>query len=63
MGLILLAMVADPFVLRKRLSAQATINLGNVDSFGALSFTAMTNNAANTVVHGDIGSRPRSTPV
>jgi hypothetical protein len=38
------------------LSAQATVDLGNVDSFGALSFTAMTNASANTVVNGDIGS-------
>ncbi len=38
------------------LSAQPTVNLGNADSFGALSFTAMTNAGANTVVHGDIGS-------
>ena len=38
------------------LSAQATVDLGNVDSFGALSFTAMTNAVANTVVNGNIGS-------
>jgi ice-binding like protein len=37
-------------------SAQATVNLGNADSFGALSSAAMTNNGANTVVHGNIGS-------
>ena len=37
-------------------SAQATVDLGNADSFGALSFTAMTNAGANTVVHGNIGS-------
>ena len=37
-------------------SAQATVDLGNADSFGALSFAAMTNSGANTVVHGDIGS-------
>src|SRR6478672_10879126 len=37
-------------------SAQATVNLGNADSFGALSFTAMTNAGANTVVNGNIGS-------
>ena len=38
------------------LSAQATVDLGDVESFGALSFTAMTNAGADTVVHGDIGS-------
>jgi type VI secretion system secreted protein VgrG len=38
------------------LSAQASVDLGNADAFGALSFTAMTNAGANTVVNGDIGS-------
>jgi hypothetical protein len=56
MGLILLAVVLTLSFSGSALSAQATINLGNVDSFGALSFTAMTNNAANTVVNGNIGS-------
>lgn len=37
-------------------SAQATVDLGDADSFGALSFTAMTNAGADTVVNGDIGS-------
>lgn len=37
-------------------SAQATINLGNADSFGALSATAMTNAGSATVVNGNIGS-------
>ena len=55
-GLLLLAVVVTLSFSGSALSAQATINLGNVDSFGALSFTAMTNNGANTVVHGNIGS-------
>jgi Ice-binding-like len=55
-GLLLLAVVVSLSFSGSALSAQATINLGNVDSFGALSFTAMTNNGANTVVHGNIGS-------
>lgn len=37
-------------------SAQATVPLGDAESFGALSFTAMTNAGANTVVNGNIGS-------
>ena len=37
-------------------SAQATVDLGGAESFGALSFTAMTNAGADTVVYGDIGS-------
>jgi hypothetical protein len=37
-------------------SAQPTVDLGNADSFGALSFTAMTNAGANTVVNGNVGS-------
>lgn len=55
-GLLLLAMVLTLSFSGSALSAQATINLGNVESFGALSFTAMTNAGANTVVNGDIGS-------
>jgi hypothetical protein len=55
-GLLLLAMVLTLSFSGSALSAQATINLGNVESFGALSFTAMTNAGANTVVHGNIGS-------
>jgi hypothetical protein len=38
------------------LSAQATVNLGNAASFGALSATAMTNAGLDTVVNGNIGS-------
>ncbi|MDX6552943.1 MAG: hypothetical protein QOH74_1431, partial [Gaiellales bacterium] len=38
------------------LSAQATVDLGNAKSFGALSSTAMTNAGLNTVVNGNIGS-------
>jgi len=55
-GLLLLAMVVTLSFSGSALSAQATINLGNVDSFGALSFTAMINAGANTVVNGNIGS-------
>jgi hypothetical protein len=55
-GLLLLAMVLMLSFSGSALSAQTTINLGNVDSFGALSFTAMTNAGANTVVNGNIGS-------
>jgi type VI secretion system secreted protein VgrG len=55
-GLLLLATVLMLSFSGSALSAQATVNLGNVDSFGALSFTAMTNAGANTVVHGNIGS-------
>lgn len=55
-GLLLLAIVLTLSFSGSALSAQATVNLGNVDSFGALSFTAMTNAGANTVVNGNIGS-------
>ena len=56
-GLLLLAIVgfALAFAGSAR-SAQATVNLGDADSFGALSFTAMTNAGENTVVNGKIGS-------
>ena len=37
-------------------SSAPPVNLGNAESFGALSFTAMTNSGANTVVNGNIGS-------
>jgi Ice-binding-like len=37
-------------------SAQATINLGAADSFGALSAAAMTNAGGDTVVGGNVGS-------
>ena len=55
-GLLMIALVAMFSFAGSAFSAQATVNLGNADSFGALSFSAMTNNGANTVVHGDIGS-------
>jgi hypothetical protein len=56
-GLLLLAVVgfALAFAGSAR-SAQATVNLGDADSFGALSFTAMTNAGEDTVVNGNIGS-------
>lgn len=54
--LLLLAVLATLSFSGSALSAQATVNLGNAESFGALSFTAMTNAGANTVVNGDVGS-------
>src|SRR5438874_1633240 len=54
--LVLLAVLATLLFASSALSAQATVDLGNAESFGALSFTAMTNAGANTVVNGDIGS-------
>jgi hypothetical protein len=56
MGLLLLAVLVTLSFAGSALSAQATVNLGNAESFGALSFTAMTNAGADTVVNGDIGS-------
>ena len=44
------------------LSAQATVDLSNADSFGALSSTAMTNAGADSVVNGDIGSSTSIAP-
>jgi len=38
------------------LSAATTVDLGDAETFGALSATAMTNAGADTVVNGDIGS-------
>ena len=55
-GLFLLATLVTLLFAGSALSAQPTIALGNADSFGALSFAAMTNSGANTVVHGNIGS-------
>jgi hypothetical protein len=53
---ILVGMLATLAFAGTALSAQPTVDLGNADSFGALSFAAMTNAGANTVVHGNIGS-------
>ena len=53
---VLVAVVVTLSFAGSALSAQPTVNLGNADSFGALSFTNMTNAGANTVVHGNIGS-------
>ena len=53
---LLLAVLATLWLAGSALSAQPTVNLGNADSFGALSFSNMTNAGANTVVHGNIGS-------
>lgn len=55
-GLLMLAVLATLAFAGSALSAQGTVNLGNADSFGALSFTNMTNAGANTVVYGDVGS-------
>jgi hypothetical protein len=55
-GLLLLAVLVMLTFTGSALSAQATVDLGNADSFGALSATAMTNAGANTVVNGNIGS-------
>lgn len=55
-GLVALAMLVSLSFAGSARSAQATVDLGNAKSFGALSFAAMTNAGANTVVHGDIGS-------
>jgi len=56
-GLLLLAVVgfALAFAGSAR-SAQATVNLAQADSFGALSATAMTNAGGDTVIIGNIGS-------
>jgi hypothetical protein len=55
-GLFLLAVLVTLSFAGSALSAQSTVNLGNAESFGALSFSAMTNSGANTVVNGNIGS-------
>jgi hypothetical protein len=55
-GLFLLSLLAMLTFAGSALSAQPTVPLGNAESFGALSFTAMTNAGQNTVVYGDIGS-------
>jgi hypothetical protein len=54
-GLLLLAVLVTLSFAGSALSAPP-VNLGNADSFGALSFAAMTNAGANTVVHGNVGS-------
>ena len=56
-GLLLLAVVgfALAFAGSAR-SAQATVNLAQADSLGALSATAMTNAGGDTVIIGNIGS-------
>jgi hypothetical protein len=55
-GLFLLTVLVTLSFTGSALSAQATVDLGDADSFGALSFTAMTNAGGTTVVNGDIGS-------
>jgi hypothetical protein len=55
-GLLMLSVLVALSLVGSAAAAQATVDLGNVDSFGALSFTAMTNAGADTVVNGNIGS-------
>ncbi|MHB8644080.1 MAG: ice-binding family protein [Gaiellaceae bacterium] len=56
--LLLASLIALTFVASGsgRSTAQAPVPLGNAATFGALSFTAMTNAGLDTVVNGDIGS-------
>ncbi|MEK6275683.1 MAG: ice-binding family protein [Actinomycetota bacterium] len=56
LGLLLLAVLVTLAFAGSALSAQAKVDLGNAESFGALSFAAMTNAGQNTVVNGNIGS-------
>jgi hypothetical protein len=56
LGLVIAAGVVTLSSAGNAMSAQATVDMGNAASFGALSATAMTNNGQNTVVHGNIGS-------
>ena len=51
-----LGMLVPLWLAGSALSAQATVDLGDAESFGALSATAMTNAGADTVVNGNIGS-------
>ena len=55
-GLFLLAVLVTLSFAGSASSAQAKVDLGNAESFGALSSAAMTNAGANTVVYGNIGS-------
>ncbi len=55
-GLLLLAVLVTLSFAGSAQSAQATIDLGNAESFGALSATAMTNAGGDTVVNGNVGS-------
>jgi type VI secretion system secreted protein VgrG len=55
-GLFFLTVLVTLSFTGSALSAQATVDLGNAGSFGALSSAAMTNAGSNTVVNGDIGS-------
>jgi hypothetical protein len=56
LGLVIAAGLVTLSSAGNAMSAQATVDMGNAASFGALSATAMTNNGQNTVVHGNIGS-------
>jgi hypothetical protein len=49
-GLVALSSAGDA------MSAQATVDMGNAASFGAVSAAGMTNAGQDTVVHGNIGS-------
>ena len=58
-GLLVLAALVTLAFAGSAVSAPApatAVDMGNAESFGALSSAAMTNAGANTVVHGDIGS-------
>jgi len=55
-GALTLAIVASLAFASTGRAAQATVPLGNAASFGALSFSAMTNTGLNTVIGGDVGS-------
>jgi pyruvate/2-oxoglutarate dehydrogenase complex dihydrolipoamide acyltransferase (E2) component len=55
-GALTLAIVASLAFASTGRAAQATVPLGNAASFGALSFSAMTNTGLNTVIGGDVGA-------
>ncbi|HEY6018306.1 MAG TPA: ice-binding family protein, partial [Gaiellaceae bacterium] len=56
LGLLALALVLPLTLAGNAVAAQAPVPLGNAASFGALSFTAMTNAGLPTVVNGNVGS-------
>src|SRR4051794_30675762 len=55
-GLAALALLLPLVFAANGLAAQAPVPLGNAASFGALSFTAMTNAGLASVINGDVGS-------
>jgi hypothetical protein len=56
LGLIVAAGLATHSFAGDAMSAQATVDMGNAASFGALSAAGTTNAGQDTVVHGNIGS-------